>query len=145
MTCRGLGSPVLARDMIAQARHIVALDLAFTRDTESSVAPPPNITLIDLPTIQAPVPAVDADVLTRVCTIIDKEVSPSEHGPGARSMDPAVRHLRPCVFRIIEKEVDRLGGDPLLTDDAAQALRYLAACPIHNPTVIARRTSGESQ
>ena len=42
VTCRGLGSPVLTRDMAAQAEHTVVLDLALMRDTESSVASLPT-------------------------------------------------------------------------------------------------------
>ena len=34
---------------------------------------------------------------------------------------------------------------PLSTDDAARALRHLAARLIHNPTVMARRAGEESQ
>ena len=77
--------------------------------------------------------------------IIDEEVSSFERGLGARSMDPVVRHLRSRVFRIVEEEIDRLGDAPLSTDDAARALRHLAARLIHNPTVMARRAGEESQ
>ena len=42
VTCRGLGSPVLTRNMAAQAGPTVVLDLALMRDTESSVASLPN-------------------------------------------------------------------------------------------------------
>ena len=145
VTCRGLGSPVLTRDMAAQAGPTVVLDLALMRDTESSVASLSNVTLIDLPTIQASVPAADADALTRARAIIDEEVSSFERGLGARSMDPVVRHLRSRVFRIVEEEIDRLGAGPLSTEDAARALRHLAARLIHNPTVMARRAGEESQ
>ena len=145
VTCRGLGSPVLTRDMAAASGPTVVLDLALMRDTESSVASLSNVTLIDLPTIQASVPAADADALTRARAIIDEEVSSFERGLGARSMDPVVRHLRSRVFRIVEEEIDRLGEGPLSTEDAARALRHLAARLIHNPTVMARRAGEESQ
>ena len=145
VTCRGLGSPVLTRDMAAASGRTVVLDLALMRDTESSVASLPNVTLIDLPTIQASVPTADADALERARAIIDEEVSSFERGLGARSMDPVVRHLRSRVFRIVEEEIDRLGDSPLSTDDAARALRHLAARLIHNPTVLARRAGEESQ
>ena len=145
VTCRGLGSPILTRDMAAQAGRTVVLDLALMRDTDDSVGSLPNVTLIDLPTIQASVPAADADGLNRARAIIDEEVSSFERGLGARSMDPVVRHLRSRVFRIVEEEIDRLGDAPLSTDDAARALRHLAARLIHNPTVLARRAGEESQ
>ena len=145
VTCRGLGSPVLTRDVAAQAGPTVVLDLALMRDTESSIASLSNVTLIDLPTIQASVPAADTDALTRARAIIDEEVSSFERSLGARSMDPVVRHLRSRVFRIVEEEIDRLGEAPLSTDDAARALRHLAARLIHNPTVMARRAGEESQ
>ena len=145
VTCRGLGSPILTRDMAAQAGRTVVLDLALMRDTDDSVGSLPNVTLIDLPTIQASVPAADADALNRARAIIDEEVSSFERGLGARSMDPVVRHLRSRVFRIVEEEIDRLGDAPLSTDDAARALRHLAARLIHNPTVLARRAGEESQ
>lgn len=145
VTCRGLGSPILTRDMAAASRRTVVLDLALMRDTDDSVGSLPNVTLIDLPTIQASVPAADADALNRARAIIDEEVSSFERGLGARSMDPVVRHLRSRVFRIVEEEIDRLGDAPLSTDDAARALRHLAARLIHNPTVLARRAGEESQ
>ena len=121
VTCRGLGSPVLTRNMAAASGPTVVLDLALMRDTESSIASLSNVTLIDLPTIQASVPAADADALTRARAIIDEEVSSFERGLGARSMGP------------------------LSTEDAARALRHLAARLIHNPTVMARRAGEESQ
>ena len=145
VTCRGLGNPVLTRDMAAASGRTVVLDLALMRDTESSVASLPNVTLIDLPTIQASVPDADTDALRRSRAIIDEEVTSFERGLGARSMDPVVRHLRSRVFRIVEEEIDRLGDAPLSTDDAARALRHLAARLIHNPTVMARRAGEESQ
>ena len=145
VTCRGLGSPILTRDMAAASGRTVVLDLALMRDTDDSVGSLPNVTLIDLPTIQASVPAADTDALTRARAIIDEEVSSFERGLGARSMDPVVRHLRSRVFRIVEEEIDRLGDAPLSTDDAARALRHLAARLIHNPTVLARRAGEESQ
>ena len=145
VTCRGLGSPILTRDMAAASGRTVVLDLALMRDTDDSVGSLPNVTLIDLPTIQASVPAADADALNHARAIIDEEVSSFERGLGARSMDPVVRHLRSRVFRIVEEEIDRLGDAPLSTDDAARALRHLAARLIHNPTVLARRAGEESQ
>ena len=145
VTCRGLGSPILTRDMAAASGRTVVLDLALMRDTDDSVGSLPNVTLIDLPTIQASVPAADADALNHARAIIDEEVSSFERGLGARSMDPVVRHLRSRVFRIVEEEIDRLGDTPLSTDDAARALRHLAARLIHNPTVLARRAGEESQ
>ncbi len=145
VTCRGLGSPILTRDMAAASGRTVVLDLALMRDTDNSAGSLPNVTLIDLPTIQASVPAADADALNRARAIIDEEVSSFERGLGARSMDPVVRHLRSRVFSIVEEEIDRLGDAPLSTDDAARALRHLAARLIHNPTVLARRAGEESQ
>ena len=145
VTCRGLGSPILTRDMAAASGRTVVLDLALMRDTDDSAGSLPNVTLIDLPTIQASVPAADADALNHARAIIDEEVSSFERGLGARSMDPVVRHLRSRVFRIVEEEIDRLGDAPLSTDDAARALRHLAARLIHNPTVLARRAGEESQ
>ena len=145
VTCRGLGSPILTRDMAAASGRTVVLDLALMRDTDDSIGSLPNVTLIDLPTIQASVPAADADALNHARAIIDEEVSSFERGVGARSMDPVVRHLRSRVFRIVEEEIDRLGDAPLSTDDAARALRHLAARLIHNPTVLARRAGEESQ
>ena len=145
VTCRGLGSPILTRDMAAASGRTVVLDLALMRDTDDSVGSLPNVTLIDLPTIQASVPAADADALNHARAIIDEEVSSFERGLGARSMDPVVRHLRSRVFRIVEEEINRLGDAPLSTDDAARALRHLAARLIHNPTVLARRAGEESQ
>ena len=132
--------------MAAVSGRTVVLDLALMRDAESSVSSLPNVTLIDLPTIQASVPAADADALTRARAIIDEEVSSFERGLGARSMDPVVRHLRSRVFRIVEEEIDRLGDAPPLNRRRGPSTTPPGPrASIHNPTVLARRAGEESQ
>ena len=142
ITCRGLGGPVLTRELLApvvrrrrpapphvreKAGPLVVLDLALSRDVERAVGSLPGVELIDLPAVQRAVPDVAASQV------------------GAARMDPVVRRLRSGVEGIVEEEVARMRTRDGAVDaeEAARALHHLAARLLHHPTVAVRR-AGET-
>ncbi|MDO4900113.1 glutamyl-tRNA reductase [Actinomyces sp.] len=155
ITCRGLGVPVLTRELIAPAaeahavpgpgrargrRSLVILDLALTRDVERAVGSLPGVRLIDLPRVQRAVPAAESRQVQAARAIVDEETALFERMLAGRRMDPVVCSLRSHVAELVEEEVARLHVVDGRVDagDAARALHHLAARMLHHPTVAAR-------
>ncbi|CED89909.1 glutamyl-tRNA reductase [Actinomyces succiniciruminis] len=158
ITCRGLGAPVLTRQLVAPAvagrgrvsdaaaaeatgrRPLVVLDLALTRDVEVAVGSLPGVKLIDLPSVQRAVPAAEARQVDAARRIVDEETALFERMLCGRRMDPVVCSLRSHVAELVEEEVARLRVVDGRVDagDAARALHHLAARMLHHPTVAAR-------
>lgn len=146
VTCRGLGSPVLTREIVQRVKTpLVILDLALQRDVEAAVADLAGISYIDLLSVQRAVPQAHGEQVRAAREIVAREVEVFERSLGARSMDPVVRRLRDHVDEVVGEEISRLRpvDGCISADDATRALRHLAARLIHNPTVMARK-AGES-
>ena len=146
VTCRGLGSPVLTREIVQRVKTpLVILDLALQRDVEAAVADLAGISYIDLLSVQRAVPQAHGEQVRAAREIVAREVEIFERSLGARSMDPVVRRLRDHVDEVVGEEISRLRpvDGCISADDATRALRHLAARLIHNPTVMARK-AGES-
>lgn len=171
VTCRGLGSPVLTRELLAPVarlrqptepalldrredpdspadppeRPLVVLDLALTRDVEESVACLPGVLLIDLPAVQRAVPEAEARQVADAAAIVAREAEEYCRLAGGRRMDPVISALRTHVDELVEHEVARLHvRDGMVeADDAARALRHLANRLLHHPSVAARQ-AGEA-
>ena len=146
VTCRGLGSPVLTREIVQRVKTpLVILDLALQRDVEAAVADLAGISYIDLLSVQRAVPQAHGEQVRAAREIVAREVEVFERSLGARSMDPVVRRLRNHVDEVVGEEISRLRpvDGCISADDATRALRHLAARLIHNPTVMARK-AGES-
>lgn len=146
VTCRGLGSPVLTREIVQRVKTpLVILDLALQRDVEAEVADLAGISYIDLLSVQRAVPQAHGEQVRAAREIVAREVEVFERSLGARSMDPVVRRLRDHVDEVVGEEISRLRpvDGCISADDATRALRHLAARLIHNPTVMARK-AGES-
>ena len=146
VTCRGLGSPVLTREIVQRVKTpLVILDLALQRDVEAAVADLAGISYIDLLSVQRAVPQAHGEQVRAAREIVAREVEVFERSLGARSMDPVVRRLREHVDEVVGEEISRLRpvDGCISADDATRALRHLAARLIHNPTVMARK-AGES-
>ena len=171
VTCRGLGAPVLNRELVEPAarlrqptepalldrhehprspaqppeRPLVILDLALTRDVEEAVGSLPGVLLIDLPSVQRAVPDAEAAQVAAAQALVDEEVAAFTRLDSGRRMDPVITELRMHVNELVEREVARLRvRDGMVdADDAARALRRLAARLLHHPSVAARQ-AGET-
>ena len=121
ITCRGLGAPVLTRQLVSTAmrrhrgaraahvgRPLVVLDLALSRDVELSVGSLPGVALIDLPAVQRAVPDVEASQIDAARQLVDQEVARFRRMRAGRRMDPVVRRLRSGVEAVVEEEIARL-------------------------------------
>ena len=128
-------------------RPLVVLDLAVSRDVEAAVADLPGVVLIDLAAVQRAVPEVDAAQETAARRLVDREVQSFERLMGARSMDPVICRLRDQVELLVDQEIERLAprGGVVDAEDAARALRRLAARLLHHPTVAARRAGEDGR
>jgi len=154
ITCRGLGAPVLTRELVSTAMHrhrgtgdtaraglpLVVLDLALSRDVELSVGSLPGVALIDLPAVQRAVPDVEASQIDAARQLVDQEVARFRRMRAGRRMDPVVRRLRSGVEAVVEEEIAHLRAKDGRVDveEAARALHHLAARLLHHPTVAAR-------
>ena len=179
VTCRGLGAPVLTRELVAAALRLrrrpepdppdrpgkpgppggpaepaepvggplVVLDLALRRDVEESVGRLPGVALIDLAAVQRAVPAAEATQVRAARDIVAQEAEAFERAGLARRMDPVICALRERVETLVEDELARLRPRDGMVDveDAARALRHLAARILHHPTVAAHRAGREGR
>lgn len=149
---RGAGVPaVTARDVAAAlpgraGRPLRVVDLAVTRDVEPDVGSLPGVALLDLSTVQRHVPDACAREVQRARAIVDSGVEEVVARLRARIMDPAVVALRDSVTGMVDDEVARLPvGRPVTRDEAAHALRRLAARLVHVPSVRARKAAEEGR
>lgn len=152
VTCRGLGAPILSRDDVAavQARRaggeLALVDLAIARDIDPAVAGLPGVVLLDLPTIQRHVPDASHRELGHARSLVDAGVRDLLGRLKGREMDPVVVALRDTVNEMVADEVARLPqGRPITGEEAAHALRRLAARLVHVPSVRARKAANEGR
>ena len=180
ITCRGLGAPVLTRELVATSlrlrrpaepappdrpaepapriegrggrtgpagRPLVVLDLALRRDVEESVGRLPGVALIDLAAVQRAVPEAEAAQVRAARDIVAREAEAFDRAGLARRMDPLICALRERVEALVEDELARLRPRDGMVDveDAARALRHLAARILHHPTVAAHRAGREGR
>lgn len=180
ITCRGLGAPVLTRELVVPALRLrrraepappdrpgepgprvegrggraepaegplVVLDLALRRDVEESVGRLPGVVLIDLAAVQRAVPEAEAAQVRAARDIVAREAEAFDRAGLARRMDPLICALRERVEALVEDELARLRPRDGMVDveDAARALRHLAARILHHPTVAAHRAGREGR
>ncbi len=152
VTCRGLGAPVLTRadlaDVMARrgGAEVALVDLAIARDIDPTAAGVPGVLLLDLPTIQRHVPEASHREMGRARTLVDEGVRDLVGRLRGREMDPAVVALRDTVDEMVADEVARLPqGRPVTGEEAAHALRRLAARLVHVPSVRARKAANEGR
>ena len=180
ITCRGLGAPVLTRELVVPALRLrrraepapsdrpgepgprvegrggraepaegplVVLDLALRRDVEESVGRLSGVVLIDLAAVQRAVPEAEAAQVRAARDIVAREAEAFDRAGLARRMDPLICALRERVEALVEDELARLRPRDGMVDveDAARALRHLAARILHHPTVAAHRAGREGR
>lgn len=152
VACRGLGSPILTRAGVAEvmARRegagLTLVDLAIARDIDQAAATVPGVELLDLPTIQRHVPEASRRELGRARRLVAEGVRDLVERLRGRAMDPVVVALRDTVNEMVADEVARLPQGRLITgEEAAHALRRLAARLVHVPSVRARKAATEGR
>ena len=128
-------------------RPLVVLDLALRRDVEESVGRLPGVALIDLVAVQRAVPEAEAAQVRAARDIVAREAEAFDRAGLARRMDPLICALRERVEALVEDELARLRPRDGMVDveDAARALRHLAARILHHPTVAAHRAGREGR
>ena len=152
VTCRGLGAPILSADDIGavmarrDGAELALVDLAVHRDIDPAAAAHPGVVLLDLPTIQRHVPEASHREIGRARSLVDAGVRDLVGRLKGREMDPVVVALRDTVNAMVADEVARLPqGRPVTGDEAAHALRRLAARLVHVPSVRARQAANEGR
>lgn len=158
ITCRGSGVPAVMADEVRRAvaarhadevrrhRELVLVDLAVGRDIERACASLPGVLLLDLETISRHVPDAAQRDVDRAEDLVRTGVAEALARLRGREMDPAVIALRDTVHDMVADEVDRLPlGRDLTRDEAAHALRRLAARLVHVPSVRARKAAVEGR
>lgn len=152
VTCRGLGTPSLRADDVAHAlrsrggRELIIIDLAIARDVEPAVGDLDGVVLVDLPTIQRHVPDASRGEVGRARELVEDGLHDLVVRLKGREMDPVVVALRDTVSSMVEDEVQRLPqGRPITREEAAHALRRLAARLVHVPSVRARKAAEEGR
>ncbi|MDN5572142.1 MAG: glutamyl-tRNA reductase, partial [Propionibacteriaceae bacterium] len=152
VTCRGSGVPAVVVDELRGAitrrddRELVLVDLAVGRDIERACADLPGVQLLDLEEISRHVPEAARRDVDRAEDLVGVGVAEALARLRGREMDPAVIALRDTVHDMVADEIDRLPlGRALTRDEAAHALRRLAARVVHVPSVRARKAAVEGR
>ena len=152
ITCRGSGVLALTVGDVEAAmvqrhgRDLVLVDLAVTRDVDPACADLPGVLHLDLDTVSRHVPEASRRDVVHADELVNAGVAETLERLRGREMDPAVIALRDTVHDMVADEVDRLPlGRPLTRDEAAHALRRLAARLVHVPSVRARKAAVEGR
>ena len=150
ITCRGLGRPVVTTDLVTatleQRAGLDVLDLALAHDVEPAVGALAGVRLLDLAALQGRVPDASSAAVSRAERLVAEGVADLLVRLKGRQLDPVVVALRDNVAAMVDDEIDRLPwGRPLTPDEAAHALRRLAARLIHEPSVRARRAAEQGR
>ena len=166
VTCRGTGATTLDVDLVARAlarrtghsgtghsrtahsrtgadgsaaTPLAVLDLALRQDVEADVRALPGVVLVDLETVRQHAPAAVLGEVRRAQRIVAEAVAELSAETAARRMDKVVVAIRDRVAEALEDELSRLPMSGEVTaEQAAYALRRLAARLVHRPTVHAR-------
>ncbi len=151
VSCRGTGTILTAGDVATAmtrrgGRDIVFVDLAITRDIDPAARALDGVLLIDLSTIAHHVPDVARREVHNAHDLVAEGVQDLVTRLKGREMNPAVIALRDVVNDMLSDEIDRLPhGRPVTREEAAHALRRLAARLVHVPSVRARKAAEEGR
>ena len=106
----------------------------------------PGVRLVDLAVIQRHVPNASADEVTHAEQLVAEGVHDLLAKLNGRQLDPAIVALRDNVTSMVDDEIGRLPqGRPVTGEEAAHALRRLAARLIHEPSVRARKAAEQGR
>lgn len=130
VTCRGRGTLIMPESIVNP--HARFLDLALSRDVDQRVDE--AWLVIDLADIQQAIaPTMSAD-LNRANSLVTAGIAKLMSKQSARLVAPMVAELRDSIMALVDDEVARLPHRNLTHEDAAKALRRLAARLLHVPS-----------
>lgn len=146
VTCRGVGNPIVTPEVVAGIPSLDIIDLALARDVAPEVADVPGMRVLNLTEIAPRVPEASVAAIDRARALVAQGVDDLVIKLKGRQMDPAVVAIRDLVTDMVEDEIGRLpSGRPLTHEEAAHALRRLAARMMHGPTVRARQAGEQGR
>lgn len=151
VSCRGTGTVVLDVATVAAAlgertEELVVVDLALSRDVAPAVGDLPGVRLVDLETVRSHLPATTTAEVDRARELVARGVERLGDDLAARAVDDAVVALRRRVEDAVAEELSRLPAEgQVSSEDAARALRRLAARLLHTPTVHARTAARDGR
>lgn len=147
--CSGTGSPLITKDLVSEAmthrNGLAVIDLALRHDVEPTVGALPGVQLLGLGDISPRVGAMTEDHVDAAHAIVNQGIAELTASLLGRQLDPAVIALRDLVADMVDDEITRLPTGTVDSEDAAHALRRLAARLVHVPTVRARRAAEEGR
>ena len=158
VSCRGRGTTTLDAALVRRAVErratergadvpsLAILDLALSPDVERTVHDLPGVVLVNLEAVRAHSPAAVIGEVGRAQRIVADAVAELTAHTAGRAMDGVVVALRTEVGVALERELTRLPQSGTVdAQDAAHALRRLAATLLHQPTVNAREAGRAGQ
>ncbi|WP_067779625.1 hypothetical protein [Actinomyces vulturis] len=161
VTCRGLGQPIITRDLTTQGLSIRPqsqgplhiLDLALRPDTAADVVGMHHVDYVGLADIQRFIGPVRRDDISQAQALLEEGLDAFLQDLSARQADPVVIAIRDYVAAVVEEERQSLaahavsppGQDaPMIAlHDADRALRRIAGRLLHHPTVLAKQAGRE--
>jgi len=152
--CTGAAGPVVAREMVPDARAVrrgplVFLDLAMPRDVEPAVADLPGVVVVGMDQLREHSTAASAADVAAVRLICEAELAAYQSAVGAARVAPTVVALRAKAATVVDAELARLAGrlsaDGLsghAMDEIAQTVRRVVDKLLHAPTVRVKELAG---
>ena len=140
VACTGSAQPVIhARDIPADGRLRVLLDLALPHDVDHEVRDIPGVHVVDLASLAGRA-ATHTQAEADASAIVAEETRAFAAAQAAVSVEPLVVSLRARADGILDREVERLRMRlPGLDDEAAseveRAMRRAMSALLHTPTV----------
>lgn len=155
ITCTGSVRHVVAAADVERAaaarpdRPLVLVDLALPRDVEPMVAPPANVTLIDLEQLGGLLAAdrSAAPEVSAASAVVDAELALWRAEVEAHTVTPTVVALRSQAEAVVAAELARLRGrlgdlDPTVAAEVERTVRRVVEKVLHTPTVRVKELAG---
>ncbi|MBG6085563.1 glutamyl-tRNA reductase [Zhihengliuella flava] len=142
--CSGGDHKLTAADLAEAGRgnrELVAIDLALTRDFDSSLEDLEHVDVITLESVRMAAPAEQAAALEQAREIVQTAAQDFASGQRERSADAAIVALRKHTQKVLETEVERVRKQHGCTAAAKEvefAMRRMMKQLLHEPTVRAR-------
>ena len=141
--CSGNGTIITPDVVEARSVPLAIVDLALTHDVAATVRDLAYVRVVNLDDVQHAAPSLAEDELAAARKLIADGVTELSGALSGRRIAPAIAALQDLVTTAVDKEVARLPERDLTRDEAAHALRRLAAQLAHVPLAQARHAAKE--